>query len=336
MINHRYVATEKGGPEVLEWQEFEPDPPQQGDVAVKVEAAGVLLADVLWQSGITPVGPKHPFTPGYDVVGVIEEVGPGVSGLERGQRVAAMIQYGGYTEYAILPIEKVVPVPEGVDPKSAAAATTSYLTAYMLVHTEGQLEAGDVLLAHGAGGGTGSAVVEVANFVGVKVYGTASKMKSGLVEARGGIPIDYKTQDFVEVLKDKEPGGVDFVVDPIGGDVPARSLSLLKSGGKLVSTAMLQSFQDNANRLAVPLGVLRLGLWSLTHPGKKAYFWDVANASNKDLARYRESLTAVFDMLSKGQIKPEIGEVMPLKEAPKAQQMLLDFEVQGKVVLVSG
>ena len=99
MINHRYVATKKGGPEVLEWQEFEPDPPQQGDVAVKVEAAGVLLADVLWQSGITPVGPKHPFTPGYDVVGVIDEFGPGVSGLERGQRVAAMIQYGGYTGY---------------------------------------------------------------------------------------------------------------------------------------------------------------------------------------------------------------------------------------------
>jgi len=336
MINHRHVAIEKGGPEVLEWQEFEPDPPQHGEVAVKVEAAGVLLADVLWQSGIVPVGPKHPFTPGYDVVGVIEEVGPGVSGLERGQRVAAMIQYGGYTEYAVLPIEKVVPVPEGVDPKSAAAATTSYLTAYMLVHTEGQLEAGDVLLAHGAGGGTGSAVVEVANLAGVRVYGTASQMKSGLVEAKGGIPIDYKTQDFIEVLKDKEPDGVDFVVDPIGGDVTVRSLSLLKSGGKLVSTAMLQSFQDNTNRLAVPLGMLRLGLWSLTHPGKKAYFWDVTNASNKDLARYRESLTAVFDMLSKGQIKPEIGEVMPLEEAPKAQQMLLDFKVQGKVVLVCG
>jgi NADPH:quinone reductase-like Zn-dependent oxidoreductase len=332
----RYVAAEKGGPEVLEWQEFEPSPPQQGEVAVRVEAAGVLLADVLWQSGITPVGPKHPFTPGYDVVGVIDEVGPGVSGLERGQRVAAMIQYGGYTEYAILPADKAIWVPDGVDPESAAAATTSYLTAYMLVHAEGQLEAGDVLLAHGAGGGTGSAVVEVANLADVSVYGTASKMKSRLVEAKGGFPIDYKAQDFVEVLKAKEPGGIDLVVDPIGGRVTARSLSLLKSGGKLVSTAMLQSFQDNSNRLAVPLGMLRLGLWSLTHPGKKAYFWDVTNASSKDLAGYRASLTAVFDMLSKGQIKPEIGEVMPLEEAPKAQQMLLDYRVLGKVVLVSG
>jgi NADPH:quinone reductase-like Zn-dependent oxidoreductase len=336
MKYHRYVATGKGGPEVLEWQEFEPGPPQYGEVAVKAEASGVLLADVLWQSGITPVGPKPPFTPGYDVVGVVENIGAGVGELEKGQRVAAMIQYGGYTEYAILPAEKVVRVPEGVDPKLAAAATTSYLTAYMLIHNEGRLKAGDVLLAHGAGGGTGSAVVEVARLAGVKVYGTASKAKHGLVEAKGGFPIDYKTQDFVEVLQAREPGGVDFVVDPIGGDVTARSLGLLKAGGKLVSTATIQSFQEGAGRLAVVLGILRLPLWSLTHPGKKAYFWDVAAAAGKDLAQYRKDLAAVFELLNEGRIKPEIGEVMPLKDAPKAQQMLLDYQVRGKVVLVSG
>ena len=336
MIFHRYVATEKGGPEALKWQEFEPGPPQNGEVAVKVEASGVLLADVLWQLGITPVGPKHPFTPGYDVVGVIEEVGPNVNGLEKGQRVAAMIQYGGYTEYAIVPADKVVQVPEGVDPKSAAAATTSYLTACMLVHGEGQLKAGDVLLAHGAGGGTGSAVVEVAGLVGVRVYGTASAAKHGLVETKGGFPIDYKTQDFVEVLQAREPGGVDFVVDPIGGDVTARSLGLLKPGGKLVSTATIQSFQEGSSRLSTVLGLLRLPLWSLTHPGKKAYFWDVANAAGKYLAQYREDLASVFDLLHAGRVKPVIGEVLPLKDAPSAQQMLLDYKVRGKVVLVSG
>jgi NADPH:quinone reductase-like Zn-dependent oxidoreductase len=218
----------------------------------------------------------------------------------------------------------------------AAAATTSYLTAYMLIHNEGQLKAGDVLLAHGAGGGTGSAVVEVASLAGVKVYSTASKAKHGLVETKGGFPIDYKTQDFVEVLHDREPGGVDFVVDPIGGDVTARSLGLLKPGGKLVSTAMIQSFQKGSGRLAVVFGMLRLPLWSLTHPGKKAYFWDVTNAAGKDLSQYRKALTAVFDLLCAGRLKPEIGEVMLLKEAPKAQQMLLDFKVRGKVVLVSG
>lgn len=336
MIYHRYVATEKGGPEILEWQAFEPGPPQNGEVAVKVEASGILLADVLWQQGITPVGPKHPFTPGYDVVGLIEEVGPSVDGLEKGQRVAAMIQYGGYTEYACLPADKVVQVPDGVDPRSAAAATTSYLTAYMLVHKEGQLEAEDVLLVHGAGGGTGSAIVEVANLDGVKVYGTASRTKHDLVEAKGGYPIDYTAQDFVQVLRARERGGVDLVVDPIGGDVTTRSLGLLKSGGKLVSTAMIQSFRESSGRLATVFGMLRLPLWSLTHSGRKAYFWDVTNAAGKDLAQYRSDLAAVFDLLDAGRLKPEIGEVMPMQEAPKAQQMLLDFKVRGKVVLVTG
>jgi NADPH:quinone reductase-like Zn-dependent oxidoreductase len=332
---HRYMATDKGGPEILQWQEFEPAPPRDGEVAVKVEASGVLLADVLWQMGITPVGPKHPFTPGYDVVGVIDELGPGVNGLERGQRVAAIIQYGGYTEYATLPADRLVQVPEGVNPKSAAAATTSYLTAFMLIHNEGQLKAGDVLLSHGAGGGTGSAVVELANLAGVKAYGTASKAKHGLVEAKGGLPIDYKTQDFAEVIRTSEPTGVDFVVDPIGGDVTARSLRLLKRGGKLVSTATIQSFQEGSSRLATVFGLLRLPLWSLTHPDKKAYFWDVTAAAGKDLAQYRKDLAAVFDLLNVGKVEPEIGEVMQLKDAPKAQQLLLDYAVQGKIVLVS-
>lgn len=336
MKNHRYVATDRGGPEVLEWQEFEPSSPQVGEIAVEVEASWLLLADVLWQMAVTPVGPKHPFTPGYDVVGIVDAVGAGVSELEQGQRVAAMIQHGGYTEYALLPAEKVVPVPEGVDPRLAAAATTSYLTAYMLVHSEGQLKAGDVLLVHGAGGGTGSALVEVASLAGVKVYGTASKAKHALVKAKGGLPIDYRAQDFVEVLKTREPNGVDLVVDPIGGDVTTRSLRLLKPGGKLVSTAMMQSIQDRVSRPAVILGLLRLPLWSLAHPGKKAYLWDVAGATGKGLAQYRKDLAAVLDLVSEGKIKPEIGEVVPLKEAPRAQQILLDYQVSGKVVLVSG
>lgn len=335
MKYHRYLAIAKGGPEVLDWQEFEPGTPQEGEVAVKVEASGVLLADVLWQLGIAPIGPKPPFTPGYDLVGVIEEIGSGVSRLEKGQRVAALIQYGGYTEYAILPAEKVVPVPEGVDSKLAAAATTSYLTAYLLIHTEGQLKAGDVLLVHGAGGGTGSAVVEVANLAGLRVYGTASKKKLGLVENKGGYPIDYKSQDFIEVLQNAEPNGVNFVIDPIGGDVTTRSLKLLKPGGKLVSTATLQALSRQTSRLAVISSLLRLPLWSLTHPGKKAYFWDVVSAVDKDLKKYRTDLTTIIELLNEGKIQPEIGEVMPLVDAPKAQQMLLDYQVQGKIVLVS-
>ncbi len=330
---HHYVVNAKGGPEVLEWQSFEPRPPGDREIAIRVEASGVILADVLWQSGITPVGPKRPFTPGYDVVGIVEEIGHDVTGFEIGQRVAAMINYGGYTEYAYLPEEMVVPVPEGIDPKRAVAATTSYLTAYLLVNDLGKLQSGDVVLVHGAGGGTGLAIVELAYLAGARVYGTASKSKQGLVESKGGIPIDYKVNDFSAILREKEPQGVDFVVDPIGGDITSRSLGLLKTKGVLVSIAMLQSMKGSANRFAIAGAMLRLPLWSLMHPGKKAIFWDVVAASRKNLAAYRSALQAVFQLLKEGKIDPQIGKVMALKDAPKAQQMLLDYEVAGKLVL---
>jgi len=100
--------------------------------------------------------------------------------------------------------------------------------------------------------------------------------------------------------------------------VTTRSLDLLKPGGKLVSTATIQSFQEGSGRLATVLGILRLPLWSLTHPGKRAYFWDVANAAGKDLAQYRSDLAAVFDLINTGKLKPVIGEVMLLKDTPNA------------------
>jgi NADPH:quinone reductase-like Zn-dependent oxidoreductase len=331
---NQIIATEKGGPEVLVYQEEEKKPVQAGNVGINVEAAGVLLADVLWQMGISPIGPKPPFTPGYDLVGIIDQIGAGLSGFEKGQRVAAMIQYGGYTEYAEVPAEKIVLVPDGLDPIKAVAATTSYLTATYLINEEGMLEPGDILLVQGAGGGTGSAIVELANHLGIKVYGTASAIKHALVESKGGIAIDYKSQDFVKVLNAEEPGGVAMVIDPIGGNVTSRSLRLLKPGGRLVSTAMIQSMSGEGG-LPVPIQMLRLPIWSLTHPGKKAYFWDVVNAANKDLSRYRSHLSKVFVLINEGKINPEIGEQLPLRDAAKAQQMLLDFKVQGKVVLVN-
>jgi NADPH:quinone reductase-like Zn-dependent oxidoreductase len=285
--------------------------------------------------GITPVGPKRPFTPGYDVVGIVEEVGPRVAEFKKGQRVAAMINYGGYTEFAYLPEELVVPVPDGIEPKRAVAVTTSYLTAHLLVHTQGKLQTGDIVLVHGAGGGTGSAIVELAHLAGARVYGTASKSKHSLVERKGGIPIDYKNCDFAEILLQREPQGIDFIVDPIGGDVTSRSLGLLKPRGKLVSIAMIQSIKGTGSRIAIAASMLRLPIWSLMHPGKKAFFWDVVAASGKNLAEYRHALWAVFQLLKEGRIDPEISKVMSLKDAPKAQQMLLDYEVAGKIVLES-
>jgi len=335
MTWHQYVAAGKGGPEALTWQPVTEREIGERELGVRVEAAGVLLADVLWQLGITPVGPKHPFTPGYDLVGVVEAAGAAVTEFAVGQRVAALVQYGGYTEYAYVPVEQAVAVPAGLEPVQAAAATTSYLAAYSLVQRQVGLQPGQAALIHGAGGGTGLALVEMALRAGARVYGTASKDKHALVTAKGGFPIDYQREDFVDVIQSRETSGVRMVVDPIGGDVTPRSLGLLGDGGQLISIAMIQAIQQRSSLPAVMLALLRLPVWSLLHPGKKAYMWDVVEDARQDPGRYRQELGTVFQMIASGELTPVVGQVMPLRQAPEAQLLLLDYAVTGRLILVN-
>lgn len=333
MTFYHMMAPTTGGPEVLDWRPVDAQATPPDHVRIRVEAAGVLLADVLWQMGTVPLGPKPPFTPGYDVVGRVEEIGDEVDGFAVGQRVGALIQEGGYTQIASVPAARVVPVPEELEPVVAAAAITSYLTGLYLLRDEGRLNAGDTLLIHGAGGGTGSAIGELAHFYGIKVYGTASVAKCELVESKGIHHIDYRQEDFAAVISRLEPEGVDLVIDPIGGDVTSRSLGLLKRNGRLISTAMLSSL-GSRGRWPAPLQFLRLPLWSLLHPGRRAYFWDVAAAVADDLPRYRQYLTEIFDLIAAGDLDPYIGLQLPLPEAAQAQQLLLDYQVTGKAVLI--
>ena len=333
MNYHQQVATEKGGSEVLNWQAFEQSGPSSGQISIKVEAAGVLLADVLWQLGITPIGPKPPFTPGYDLVGIVDAVGPDTRDYKPGQRVAALVQFGGYTEYAVISSEKAVPVPDDLDAIKTAALTTSYLTAYMLLKHVVTLKPQSSILIHGAGGGTGAALVELANHFGHRVYGTASERKHALVLEKGGVPIDYQKVKFEEIINACEPNGVDLVIDPIGGDVTSRSLSLLSKNGVLVSTAMISAMQGIG--VPIPLQLLRLFFWSILNPGKKAFFWDVVAEAEKDLNMYRKSLAEVYRMCVEGIIHPTIDRTLPMKNAAKAQELLLNYAVSGKIVLTT-
>ena len=333
MNYHQQIATEKGGPEVLSWQIFIRAAPSDGEIGVKVEAAGVLLADVLWQMGITPIGPKPPFTPGYDIVGIVDDVGSGVEGIKPGQRVAAMTQFGGYTEYAVVPAEKAVIVPDELDAVEATALTTSYLTAYMILKHEVSLKPNSAVLVHGAGGGTGAALVELASLFGHRVYGTASEGKHRLVRKKGGVPIDYHNVKFEEIINTCEAEGLDLVIDPIGGAVTTRSLQLLGTNGVLISTAMIGAMQGGG--LPIPLQLLRLMFWNLVNLGKKAYFWDVVSAAEKDPDVYRKSLTEVFRLCSEGDIHPVVDQTLPMRDAAKAQDLLLNYAVKGKIVLTT-
>ncbi|UCC88849.1 MAG: zinc-binding dehydrogenase [Anaerolineales bacterium] len=334
MKYRRIVIPQSGGPEALQVVEADLPEPAPGEVRVKVLSAGVLLADVMWQEGKVPGGPKPPFIPGYDLVGVVDRLGDGVSAPGVGQTVAALVQPGGYTQYASLPPEKLVPVPEGLDPAEVVCLTVNYTTGYQIFKRVAKLTPGKRVLVHGAAGGTGSALLDLGKVLGLEMYGTASKPKHDLVASLGATPIDYRDEDFVERIRSLTGDGVDLVVDHIGGAHLKRSFQTLRAGGLLISTASTAQIWGESTTLELLWGLIQLPLWNSLPNKKSAMLFDLVRFNKKNPAWYAQDLKTLMGYLAEGEIKPVIARQMPLVEVRQAQELLLGAKVRGKIVLM--
>ncbi len=336
MRNHRVVVTRHGGPDVLQLVEEDLPEPQAGEVRVKVLAAGISAYDLMFRgSGSFPGSPRVPFTLGEDVVGVVDKLGEEVSTLEEGQTVAGATFClgvgGGYTEFICLPASELVPVPPGVDPAEAVCLVVNYLTAHMAMHRTAKVQSGERVLVHGAAGGVGTALLELGKLAGLEMYGTASKYNHKLVSALGATPIDYRTEDFVERIRDFTGDGVDVVFDPIGGARQLwRSYRVLRKGGRLVWFGVAAT--KNEGLRVIPLTVLMRTLLALIPDGKRA---PLTADLGKDNAWYRETLAKSLDWLAEGKIKPVVAGRFPLAEAARAHELLERGGYAGKVVLVA-
>jgi NADPH:quinone reductase-like Zn-dependent oxidoreductase len=343
MKHHRVVVSRYGGPEVLEVVEEDLPEPQAGEARVKVEAAGVSAYDLMHRrSGSIPGAPRVPFTLGEDIVGVVDKLGEGVSTLEPGQRVAGYPRGGGYAEFICLPASELVPVPPGLDPGEAVCLVVNYLTAHLMMHRAAGVRSGERILVHGAAGGVGSALLELGKLAGLEMYGTASKYNHELVSALGATPIDYRTEDFVQRIRDLTSGealtgdGVDVVFDPIGGARQLwRSYRALRKGGRLVWFGV--AAVSKAGIQVIPLTLLMVVLLKLFPGGKQVPMTpDLGSFAPAHNAWYRETLTELFDAAAAGKLKPVVAERFPLLEAARAHQMLERGGYAGKVVLVAG
>jgi NADPH2:quinone reductase len=326
--HHRVVVRKHGGPEVLRVMEEPVPTPGEGEVRVRALAAGVSGMDLMVRAHSFPGFPKVPFTPGVDVVGVIEELGPGVVGLEPGTRVAALIgDDGGYAETLCLPAVRAVPLPDGLAAAEAASVVTNYLTAYTMLHRAAHVESGERILIHGAAGGVGTALLELGTMDGLEMYGTASKHNHDLVASFGAIPIDYRAEDFVARIRELTGEGVDAVFDPIGG---ARQLwqsqRALRSGGRLVWFGV-------AGTETRGIKVIPESLLVRLPNGKKAPMPPDVSEPNE---WYRETLALLLDYASTGKISPVIAKRFPLLEARQAHEFMEQHRYAGKVVLVDG
>src|SRR5512134_521826 len=201
MRNTRIIVSHYGGPEELRVIEEDSPEPKRGEVRVRVLAAGVSLPDVMMREGIHPETPRLPFTPGWDLVGVVDRLGGGVSGIEPGQRVAAMPISGAYAEYVCLPQRDLVPVPSGVDAAEAVSLVLNYITAYQMLHRSAKVRPGQRVLIHGAAGGVGTALLQLGRLARLQMYGTCSARGASVVSDLGGVPLDYQRQDFVKEIR---------------------------------------------------------------------------------------------------------------------------------------
>jgi NADPH2:quinone reductase len=340
----RIIVTHYGGPDALRVVEEECPEPKHGEVRVRVLAAGVSLPDIMMREGVHPETPPLPFTPGWDLVGVVDRLGDGVSGAKPGQIVAALPISGAYAEFVCLPQRELIPVPSGVDAAEAVSLVLNYVTAYQMMHHSAKVRPGQRVLIHGAAGGVGSALLQLGRLAGLEMYGTCSLRGASAVSDLGGIPIDYQHQDFVKEIHRLTGEGVDVVFDGIGGAHIWRSRKALRPGGRVVAYGLTSSLRGGRlasgrsgrrqrfRRIAI-FGLYIAGGWLL--PGRKRVVpYSIQWLKRLKPALFRQDLITLFDLLQQKKIKPLIAQRFPLAEARHAQELLGKGGVTGKIVLV--
>ncbi len=328
MRYRRVVVTQRGGPEMLRVVEGELRPPAPGEARVRVLAAAVSLVDVEARYGRSPFPPKTPFTPGYAIVGTVDAVGERVTRARVGERVAALTVYGGYAEVVFVYAKKLISVPAALDPAEVVPLILNYIVAYQTLHRSARIEAGDTALIIGASGGIGTALLQLGREAGLRMVGLASRSKHAILVEHGATPIDYRADDFVDVVRRIEPGGLDAVFDGIGGDYLARGFRLLKRGGVWVSYA-------NPLSLAGLARLLGCVAWRNLLPNGRSVALYGTGASYLDRRPFQQDWAALFELLGARRIVPVIAARFPLWEAAQANALLESGQVIGNVVLVA-
>ncbi|HKA08992.1 MAG TPA: medium chain dehydrogenase/reductase family protein [Candidatus Dormibacteraeota bacterium] len=336
-MRYRHIVVRQiGGPEVLQVVEDEIPAPRTQQALVKILAADVGFSDVNIRRGRYPGAPRPPFTPGYALIGAVDQVGPETSGLEVGQLVAALTFVGAYSQYIVLPAKELFPVPGGVDPAEAVTLVLNYVAAYQMLHRVAHASRGQRILVHGAAGGVGTAFLELGRLAELEMYGTASSAKHRLVNRLGATAIDYKTEDFVERIAALSAGvGVDAVFDPMGSAHLKKSAKALRSGGALVAYGYYEAARRGTSAVSDVLSqYLRMWLWSLPPRRVRAAFYDTRPTKKKHPDWYREDLERLLEWLRTGDLRPVIAARLPLEDVVRAHRQVEHAEVQGRLVLI--
>jgi NADPH:quinone reductase-like Zn-dependent oxidoreductase len=325
------ILTDFGGPERLEIEEVDTVPePGEGEVRVRVLVTSAAFTDVMIRKGMYPdVKEKPPFTPGYDMVGVVDAAGSGVTRFAPGDRVADLTTIGAYSDFMCLPADRLTLVPEGVSEVDALGMILSAVTPFQMLNRIAKLKAGQSLLIHGAGGAVGTSMLQLARDGGIMAFGTDVSAKHDLIRSLGATPIEAGASE--EALRDATGGGVDAVFDPLGGESLSPSFHALKPGGMLVAFGFQNEVLGSGG--SIPLDFVKLKLWDWLPNGHATAFYSIGAMRRRHPEWFREDLATLFAMLKEGRIAPVVAEVMPLDQVRAAHARVEAGEVAGKLVL---
>jgi NADPH2:quinone reductase len=355
-MTKRVIVERYGGPEVLKVIEEDAPHPSAGEARVKVLAAGVSFTDAQLRAGTYLGVPKPPFTPGYELVGVVEELGPGCSRLRVGDRVAALTVWGAYAERVCVPEVNAVEIQAELDPAEVVSLVLPYMTAYQLLHRTAKARSGETVLVHGAAGRVGTAVLELGALAGLRMYGTCSAADCAAVERLGAVAIDYRNEDFLARMRTLRNKGADIVLDGLGGGVSLRSFRALRPGGRLVLyghyAALSHGHKSWRGWLEWYAATAAVSLWSLLssrrmlvyriqklREGRQILPVGIRRAlpvggGPREPDWYREDFRALLDLLSAHKIHPVIAQRLSFAEARRAHELLEQCASVGKLVLV--
>ncbi|HIB60341.1 MAG TPA: alcohol dehydrogenase [Candidatus Marinimicrobia bacterium] len=339
-VMQQVIITRHGGPEVLHVRETAEPQLKSGDVLIDVQFSGINFADLLMRMGLYPSAPKPPFTPGYEVSGVITKVGSTENDELLGKSVAALTKFGGYSSKVVVKKDRLIALPDGIDMAQAAAMPVVYLTSYVMLSLQAHLQKDEWVLIHNIGGGVGLAAVELSRMIGANIIGTASVGKHDRLREKGiHHLIDYNTEDFVARVKEITEGkGVDVIIDPIGGENLKKSYKALGSFGRLVvfgfSKAASGPRRKVLHLLKEYIKTPKFSPIKLMGHNKGVFGCHLGMVMDRQ-ELLQECMQKLMSYFQSGDINPHVDRVFPLNRVTDAHQYIMDRRNFGKVLLAA-
>jgi len=320
------TVTARGGLDAVRIVERDLRAPAPGEARMRVLASAVCQDDVAIRVGNRPFLRKPPYVPGYSFIGVVDALGDGVTEVAVGDRVTALTTFDSHAEVVYRRAADLAPVPDDIDPVTASTLILNYLVAQQILHRVAHVRPGDTALIIGASGGVGTALLQLGEVAGLRMYGTASPAKHPTLAAHGATPIDYRTQDVAEVISSAEPEGLDFVFNGMGPEYVGPGMGLLRRGGMLVAYGAPQGFGDFLKLIGAMLRQM------VRRDGRRIRGY---GTHRQGVESFKQDWATLFELLRDGRIAPVVQRIFPLLEATDAYALLESGRVTGNLVLVA-